>query len=514
MFRKGPELFLCLSLISAPGLAEVRQDGVDKDDTESKAEAPDRPVDMPLADLPHPPDFRLGSPRPQAIEAIERVLNELVAPEQHVREAAHSTLLEAKDDWVSGLARRIDRIAERADKEAMKRTLEKARERARERLRAETGKTEATPDYLEILQKYPEPESQPWRDVTQLLGISRMLSAIGTTDATREIIRIYVRFGEFVRIDCQRQLESMGDLSVAALIETRRHPAPAIAEWAEKLLRLKKKLNPHDAIRTDNQVALADVLVALGRNGDPETARLLISFAGTDHAPVRKAARQGIALLGEVASWQLRDAYLNTTGRQPPRDWTWKRTARELFTEFDRLRLERIYKIYGEAKAALAAGDLQKMAQGYDQILAENPEFDGRAEMVPGYRQYAKAVASEDPDAALLALRRAHRIDPDETSRKQTEAGLLLLQAKGLKEQGFIDSELLRRAEASSQDVRDEVLLIRTPGQGVAVWGKSSRYFVAFAVSLVALFGAGWVMLSSLRSRPKEQKAAPSLDND
>jgi tetratricopeptide (TPR) repeat protein len=507
-------LLLGLCLLSTPALAEVRQDGVDKDDPESKAEAPDRPVDMPLAELPNPPDFRLAAPRPQAIEAIDRVLNELVAPEQSVREDARGTLLEAKDDWVSGLALRIDRIAERADKEAMKRTLEKARDRARDQLRAEMGKTEATPDYLEVVQKYPEPGSQPWRDVTQLLGISRMLSAIGTTEANREIIRIFVRFGEFMRIDCQRQLESMGDLSVAALIETQRHPAPAIAEWAEKLLRQKKKHNPHDAVRTEHPAALADVLVALGRNGDPETARLLISFAGTDQAQVRKAARQGIALLGEVASWQLRDAYLNTTGKQPPRDWTWKRTARELFTEFDRLRLERIYKIYGEAKAAFEKGDLKKMAEGYDQVLAQNPEFDGRAEMVPGYRKYAQTVASEDPSAALLALRRAARIDPEETSRKQTEAELLLLQAKRLKEKGFIDSELLRRAEASSQTVRDEVLSIRTPGQGVAVWGKSSRYFVAFAVSLVALFGAGWVMLSSLRGRPKEHRAAPSQSDD
>lgn len=514
MSRKAPKLLLCLYLISTPSLAEVRQDGVDKDDPESKAEAPDRPVDMPLAELPNPPDFRLGSPRPQAVEAIDRLLHELVSPDAAVREAAHGALLEAKDDWVSGLALRLDRLAERADKEAMKRTLERARDKARDRLRAETGKTQPTPDYLDVALEYPEPESQPWRDVTQLLGISRMLSAIGTTEANREIIRIFVRFGEFMRIDCQRQLESMGDLSVAALIETQRHQAPAIAEWAQKLLTLKKKQSPHDAVRTDNPAALADVLVALGRNGDPESARLLISFAGTDQAPVRKAARQGLALLGEVAAWQLRDAYLNTTGKQPPRDWTWKRTARELFTEFDRLRLERIYKLYAEAKAAFAAGDLKKMAEGYDQILAQNPDFDGRAEMVPGYRKYAKSVASQDPSSALLALRRAERIDPDEKSRKETEAELLLLEAARLKKAGFIDSELLERAETSFPGTREEALRIRTPGQGIAVWGKSSRYFVAFTVSFIALLGAGWVMFSSLRGRPKRQKAAPAPDDD
>lgn len=514
MSRAALHLLICLLFTAGSAAAEIRQDGVDKEDPESRAEAPDRPADMPLAELPNPPDFRLGPPRPQAIEAIDRLLRELVDQEPNVREAAHRTLVEAKNDWVAGIALRIDRLAERADKAAMRRTLENARDKARDQLRAETGKSDPTPDYLEVALRYAKPESQDWRDVTQLLGQSRMLSAIGTTEASREIIRIFVRFGEFMRIDCQRQLDSMGDLSVAALIETQRHPAPVISEWAEKLLRLRKKLSPHDAVRTDNPTALADTLVALGRNGDPESARLLISFAGTDQAPVRKAARQGIALLGEVAAWQLRDAYLNATGKQPPRDWTWKRTARELFTEFDRLRLERIYKLYGEAKKSLAAGELNKMAEGYDLVLTLNPEFDGRAEMVPGYRKFAKSVAKEDPSAALLALRRAERIDSAEDSRKETRAERLLLEAEQLKEKGLIDSELLRRAESSSPIAREEAARLRTPGQGVAVWGKSSRYFIAFTVSLIALLGAGWVMISSLRRRPKSQKAsAPPLDD-
>lgn len=514
MSRTAPTLLLCFLFTAAPAAAQIRQDGVDKSDLESRAEAPDRPVDMPLAELPAPPDFRLGSPRPQALEAIDRLLSELVDKEPSVRETAHRTLLEAKDDWVAGIAHRIDRLAERADKEEMKRTLENARDKARDQLRAQTGKTQPTPDYLEVALQYPEPESQPWRDVTQLLGLSRMLSAIGTTEANREIIRIFVRFGEFMRIDCQRQLDGLGDLSVAALIETQRHPAPAIGKWADRLLHLRKKLNPHDAVRTDHPTALSDILVALGRNGDPESARLLISFAGTDQAPVRKAARQGITLLGEVAAWQLRDAYLSTTGKQPPRDWTWKRTARELFTEFDRLRLERIYKIYGEAKKALEAGDLKKMAEGYDKVLTLNPEFDGRAEMVPGYLKFAESIAQEDPNSALLALRRAERIDSDEESRKNTRAKRLLLEAEQLKQQGLIDSELLRRAESSSSNVREEVLRLRTPGQSVTVWGKSSRYFVAFAVSVIALLGAGWVMISSLRGRPKGRKVKAAHDDD
>jgi hypothetical protein len=215
-----------------------------------------------------------------------------------------------------------------------------------------------------------------------------------------------------------------------------------------------------------------------------------------------------------VATWQLRDAYLNTTGKQPPRDWTWKRTARELFTEFDRLRLEKIYKIYGEAKKALEAGNLKEMAESYDKVLALNPEFEGRAEMVEGYRKFASAVAETDPNSALLALRRAERIDSDETSRKETAAKRLLLEASLLKNVGLIDTELLRRAESAFPEAQEEARRLRTPGRGVAVWGEHSRYFVAFAVSLIALLGAFWVMLSSLRERPKRARKSSPTDDD
>ncbi len=504
---------LLLLLLSTPSFAEVRQDGEDSDDKESRAEAPDRPADMPLAELPEPPEVRLGAPRPRAIEAIDRLLAELVDKEPSVRENAHRTLPEAKDDWVSAIARRIDRIAERANKEGMKRVLEAARDKTRDRLRAETGKNQPTPDYLEVALQHPAPDSQEWRDVVQLLGLSRMLSTIGTTEANREIIRIYVRFGEFMRIDCQRQLEALGDLSVAALFETLRHPAPAIADWAEKRLRVRKKLSPHDAVRTDNSAALADILVALGRNGDPDSGQLLISFAGTEQAQVRKAARQGIALLGEVGAWQLRDAYLNLTGKRPPRDWTWKRTARELFTEFDRLRLEKIYKIYADAKKAKEAGKLEEMAKGYDRVLTLSPEFSGKEEMIDGYRSFAESVAQQDVEAAVLALRRAERIDADEASQAITRAKRLLLEASELKKKGIIDGELLKRAAAAGPASQEEAALLRAPGEEQEVWGKNSRYFVAFAVSFIALLGAGWVMLSSLWRRPKsESKATADID--
>lgn len=516
---------LLFAALTIPGIghaeATPRQDGESPDDQEFKAEAPDRPTDMPLALLPEAPSQRLRSPRPEALEAIDNLLDRLTSDSPVLRERSARALLEAKPDWVSGIARRIDRLAERADRSSLKSTLKNIRKQTKERLRAETGKSGPSPDYLEMVLHYPAPDSQNWRDLTQLLALNRMLTAIASTEAAREIIRIYVRFGEAMRIDCQRQLEALGDKSLAALIETQRHQAPAIASWATKRLSLRKRVEPHQAVRTDDPQALADILVALGRQRDPESTNLLISFAGTEKAEVRTAARQAIGLLGDVGAWQLKDAYLNTTGKSPPRDWTWKRTARELFTEFDRLRLQGLYEKFAEAQAAQKAGKLEEMSAAYDAILLHNPRFVRRSEMAPGYLSYAREMLESAPEKAELAARRCERISEDEETTHQCVALHKLIEAKRLESSEVIDQGLLAQINALDPQLTDQTGRIGTADQSVNSWSDSSRFLIAASVSLLALAGAAWILFSSffrkrqvtttLKERPPA--AAPEADS-
>lgn len=480
----------------------TRQDGESVEDQEFKAEAPDRPSDMPLAQLPEAPSIRPGSPRPEALEAIDRLLDQLVSNEVAIRQRASRSLLEAKEDWVAGISRRIDRIAERANKNGMKTVLTAARKGAPSEPSDDEEKVgSASGDYLSALLITATPESQDFRDLTQLMGLSRMLSAIGTTDAVREIIRIYVRFGDLMRIDCQRQLESLGDRSLAGLLEAQRHPAPAIAEWATKRLALRNKLIPHLAVRTDDERALADILVALGRARDPESTSLLISFAGTEKAQVRLAARQAIGLLGDVAAWQLKDAYQNTTGKTPPRDWTWKRTARELFTEFDRLRLEGLYRAFADAHAAGEGGGLAKMAQAYDTILLRSPQFDRSSEMAEGYHAYAKSISESDPESAVLALRRCERVAANSEAAAPCIGLRKLIEAHKLRETGIIDQTLVEQSAAQAPDSADDARSLLEIGVLQSGWGRQSRYLVAGAVALLALLGAAWILFSGWMKR-------------
>ena len=482
-------------LVSLPRPSAAAPDDV----KELSAQAPTRPSDMPLSLLPEPPPLELPAPRPASLEAIDDLLARLVHADANVRDGAARELLEVKPDWVSGLSRRIDRIAERADKGAMRLLLEKLRERAKKK-RSKEEREEGV-ESLGVVLENAAPDSAVWRDLAQTLAVSRMLKNIGSAESVRELIRVYVRFGEFMRIDTQLQLEALGERSIAGLIEAKRHQAPKISSWAQKRLDLLGKSIPHEAVRTKDPAALAEILVALGRTRDPDAARVLISFASTERSQVRTAARQGIALLGDVSAWQLRDAYLDTTGKQAPRDWTWKRTARELFTEYDRLRLAKVFELFEESKKAAEAGDWAKMRDGYDQVLALSPLFEQREQMAAGYMKFALDKEASEPEVAISALRRVERLSDKEEDRRRAESLRHVLEARRLRDGGIVDRGLIDKAIAldpESDFAEDE--LGRTAASSTGLPART-RYLLAGAVALVSVGGVGWLGFSTWRRR-------------
>lgn len=500
-------LALSLLTVGTVGLAQAAEkdaragDGRSQGDKEYTAEANPRPAGMPLSPLPEVPTLEMPEPRPEAVAALEGILKRLVAADAADRERAASELYEAKADWVAVAARKLDILADSANREAMDRALTKIRSKARQAAAA-GGKG----DYLEAALELAAPADKPWQDLVRLLGLGRALEAIGSPSACRELVRMYVRF-DLVRLDVQQRLDRVGDGALPVLIETTRHPAPKVAEWAKRQLSLRGKAIPQEAVRTDDSGVLAGVLLALGRVGDPETARLLISFAGTERLEIRNAARQGLVLLGESAAWQLREAFQDTTGRTAPRDWTWKRLARELFTELDRTRLSRVYEIYEQALLAHKKGDLASMKEGFDRVLTQSPLFEGREAMAELYLEFAERHP-DPPGPAEDALRRAERVAHDEATRKRVQSRLLVLRAHTLEKRGFWDRTLVERAVELDPDNVAATQALRAPSAGSSGWNAGPRYLVAITVSVLALGGVAWVLWTA-RRRPAQGPPPP-----
>lgn len=466
----------------------------------------------PLSPLPKAPRLELPPPTAEQLHLLDAWLDHFRSKDPAERDSAIRQTLEASSDFLPAIDRRLTNIAEGGDHAGMKRVLldirDKARDAVRAKARASGDKGVETPDYLQMLSDYAEPESTEWKNAISVVALSRMLREIGTVQAARELVTIYVRFGEFLRVDTQLQLDKMGDHALAALIEAQHHPAEKIARWAARQLDLRGKAIPGEAIRTDDYEILADVLRAYGRIRDPDAARLVVSFANSERTQIRDAARQSVALMGEVAEWQLRDTYENVVGKKPPREWSWERTARELFTEFDRLRLSQVYLLYEKGLKAQQAGDLKTMAESFDQVLAQNPSFEHGAEMVAGYVAYARAIMDSDRSKASAVLHRAHRLASDDVTRKPIESLILTLEAEDLLDKGIADQVLLRRAiDLDSTNGRAQTVLDRILRGDVARQSAFNRYVGAGAIGVLALVALAIIGL-------RKPKTTTSTDDD
>src|SRR6185295_8989508 len=103
-------------------------------------------------------------------------------------------------------------------------------------------------DWLDFLLASPHPKDQTWQDVTRLVAMERMLAAVGTTPAVRELINFHAYFGDMLRIDMQRQIAKLRDKAVPALIEARQHDAKVVQRWANKMLDQLGRAIPGEAV--------------------------------------------------------------------------------------------------------------------------------------------------------------------------------------------------------------------------------------------------------------------------
>ena len=405
----------------------------------------------PLQPLPRMPALRLETPSAEDIEILNALLPRLTSSNGFERESALADLREVSEGMLPAVRARIDAEAKGANRAGMKQTLLDIRREVRARLertqRAAGLKGDVeTPDYLEMVVAEPRLQSKDWKQLVTVLALSRICVSIGSVSAVRQLIHVFVRF-EFLRIDTQLQLGKLDERALAALIETTRHPAPSVAEWAKRRLDFMGKAIPSEAVRVDSPDALADILRAYGRLRDPDAARLVLSFASSERSQVRLAARQAIRGYGETAIWVLRDGYEQTVGEKAPLEWSWDRLACELFREFDRNRLAEVYALYQAGVDALASERTALAVAHFEQLLNRSPDFEPKEKIVASMLALAqdKPDEKENWEAIELALHRVLRIG-SERQQQQAKSLLFTLQARRLAARGVADQFLLRQA--------------------------------------------------------------------
>ncbi len=348
------------------------------------------------------------------------------------------------ENLVPAVRARIDKEAANVNRAAMKQLLLDIRREVRSDLekqhKASGGKGAVdTPDYLEMVLQKPRSSDKDWRALVNVLALSRMCVAVGSVEAVRTLIHVFVRF-EFLRIDTQLQLARLGEKAIPALIEATRHQAPQVNEWAQQQLDFGGKAIPSEAVRVESPEILADILRAYGYTKDPDALRLVLSFASSERAQIRLAARQAIRATPPTAIWVLRDAYEQTLGDKPSREWTWDRLAKELFREYDRNRLAEVYALFQAGVGHMDAGDLDAAVQSFEQLLNRNPDFEPKAPLATAFLQFAKQAPGGDKDWDRVELALQHVLHlGTETEVREAQSALLVVKARRLAARGLAD---------------------------------------------------------------------------
>jgi hypothetical protein len=328
-----------------------------------------------------------------------------------------------------------------------------------------------------------------WRHAAELYGMLRMLEAVGTTPAVREMIACYSYFGELVRIDLQRAIARLKDKAVPALMEAKKHDARKVRRWVLRQLDGLGRAIPGEAVSTTDHAILADVLRAFGRTRNVDATRIVLSFANSEDVQLRAAAREAIAAIGAPAYGHFKDSYKNLTGKRPPHQWGWERTVRELFRLYDRGRLSQLYELLRKGKKALSDKRYADATAAFNSVLARAPLFAERAAMSPAYLGRAEELLTEKKyDAAAPLLRTAMRLAPKGADNEKIESKLLLLEGRALINAGTPDRFVLERAlalDATNAEARE--LLATLDSQSQERHKANKRYLGAVAVGLIAL---------------------------
>ena len=479
-----------------------------------------------LPELPRLAPISLPEPDAAAIKELDGLLDRLTSQDERSRANARAAISEVSPGLVPAIRHRIQDLRGSLDREAAPRVLEGARKAGRKTLK---GKSEGdaedagskkkkkakkdeddaeSGDWLDFLLATPHAKDRDWKDVVSLVAMERMLTAIGTTPAVRELINLHSYFGEMLRVDLQRQILKLRDKAVPALIEARQHDAKIVQKWANKQLDVLGRAIPGEAVASNDTQILADVLRAYGRTRDVDAERVILSFSNSDRIQLREASREAITAVGEPGIWQLRDQYLSLTGNKAPKEWAWDRLARELFALYDRARLAEVYKLMDDGTAAASAGKVIEAVEDFDKVLARSPLFERRKEMVKSYFERATQLEEDHRDDALSMMRKALRLDPKGDLSKKLEAEIAYLEGAISVDRGAPDKTAFQKAlTIDPQHAASKQALAALEDKVVERQSQLPRYAAAGGIGLVALIAM--ILLARRRAPDEKRPAAP-----
>lgn len=434
----------------------------------------------------------------------------LASQDPDVRARAFEALRSLGPDALPAIGKRIDAIAGRGfDAPA---TLSAMSELRRlQGVDAPDGDVDLANGVLPLLSKSRDRASVL---AAELIGLLRALEAQQSAEAGELLLgKLFALDSKLFRYEAPRTRARLGVLLIPALIRHQSHPRPWIRGFCTDTLTAMGVDKPGRAVQQNDVALLSAILVAYGSTLNFEAMPVVVSYVTDERVEVREAARMAVARFGKNAIWQLRERYVNVTGKEAEPSWTYQRLLADLARTVDGPKRSAFEAQLARATAALDDNDFAQAEQALDTALLELPHGELAVRAAPLYeRLAAHAEANGRLEDALARLRRALRLDPHGQNAPRARARIDFLEAELRLGEGQVDVSAYQRALtldpalAEARETLDELTGERSRRDAA----RRRTVGLAAAALLVA---AAFMVLWGGRRRRETREDEPTADD-
>jgi tetratricopeptide (TPR) repeat protein len=436
---------------------------------------------------------------------IHALRTSLGAKEENNRRHAWRALSRLGDDANDAISTRLEALRAAAEGGAIGPLVADVRKRMRGQARTEQNTERAV---LAVLQHS--------RDEAALAGVE-WLALVSSLEKQRSSAAATIIVQRGLAVEKQLSsgeapglLERLGPVAIPALIRCRNHPKAWLRPVCAEALHASDSELPGQALQQNDANLIKDILRAYGDALVFEAMPAVVSHLVDQRSTVRNAATAAAERFGKNAIWQLRERYVDLTGKDPSPHWSHERLLTEIQTEYAGERIWNFENALRAAEAALEAHAPAEALATLESILETPPPDEALETVVPWVvRTGMLAERLKLYPLALAAFRRAIRTSPSNIESSIWRARVVYLEAESLAAAGQLQSPRYETAARLDAKYAAAAAAILEVGSGSEeqqqIW---RRIAAALAGSVLTAAGALFLRGSaSLRTTIRDEPA-------
>jgi len=408
-------------------------------------------------------------------QELDEVLKGLDSKDTLKRLDSIQILLDLDKDSIPVLSKRLYH-PQKASGESMKRVLyslrKKLKEEGNENLHgkekekgSESDDTNliTPPQFLKILaERRRDDNVVAWRGALEVMAILVALSSMGTTEAILPVIDFAGQYESAFRKEIYQILIWLGEKALPAALLRRNSKDEDVKTVVESYLTKMNMTRPAQQVQLQDTQILVEVLRIFSSKKFFDTIDTITALLNSENSAIRGEARKAILSFGKSALWAMRREYRNYTGEEADSSWSTEEIATKLFSAQDADRFAPLDSKLKEGLEFQHRKRFDEMEKVFKEILAIDPMYPKKGEMVQGYIESAKKnIDRDDIEHAVSLLKIASRLNTNEEVSKKIMA--LYYYCETLRElgDGIADPELMREAVRLDPDFKDAKIQLK-----------------------------------------------------